>query len=187
MTDSKKTNLNDVIGALLEAAMRDQRAIKESIESMKVSQKKMDNASDSLPSAVALRVSASLKVAIDDAADILLDQFKHATTEADRAAAAYQKASREAPRRFVLIGIGVTVVAIAALTTLAWYFTPSMDEIRARRAERDQLESQIDWLKNAVHSDLTTCRLKSNTVRLCAKLDRQFSDQWNGYRIIAEK
>ncbi|MTV42035.1 hypothetical protein [Duganella radicis] len=187
MTDSKKTNLNDVIGALLEAAVRDQHAINDAIKEMKGSRRKMDDASDTLPSTVASRVSASLKVAIDDAANTLLERFNHATTEADRAAAAYQKASREAPRRFVLLGIGVTFVAITALATLAWCFTPSMDEIRARRAERDNLENQVEWLKQAAHSDLTTCRLKNNTVRLCAKLDRQFSDQWGGYRIITEK
>lgn len=186
---TNKFQTQDVIGSLLEMAYRDQITVQKAVEGLDRSQKKLDVAANGLSATVASRVEASLSASIDTAASTLLKRFDDANAEAVRAAEAYREAYEYSKLRFAMWGLGITALAMGALTILAYLFLPSLDEIQRRRAERDALERQIQWLQQAAQADIRECQIEKNkpSLRMCAKFDTQFPIRANGYRIISKK
>lgn len=179
-----------VIGTLLEAAIRDQQAIEAAVGTLDRAIDTMQRASAVLPDTVAKEVDASLKAAINGAAETLVKRFEDANVKAARASAAYEEAAAFSIWRIVIPALGITALAGTAIVIAAWMAMPNLTEVQALRNERDRLQHDLSILEQrGAKSDATTCQLsnKSKRVRLCVKLDPQYGDQWGGYRIVADK
>lgn len=194
MTTNKHVDMNDLVGTLLEAALRDQDAVRMSVNGLNRTRTSLDTAVSQLPQTVSSKVEASLKEAIEEAAQTLLEKFHRANTNAVAAADAYEKAAKFALRRVVAWSLGITVLFAASIVGVAWIVMPSMSdlearraEVESRRAEVEKLESRIAWLTAIEKSDITQCQIGPRKVRPCAKLDPQFQNIWDGYRILANK
>ncbi|MGO4382127.1 hypothetical protein [Pseudoduganella sp. RAF53_2] len=188
MTTDKQLNVNATIGALLEAAIRDQDAVHKAAEGLASSKRTLDAVASQLPGAVASSVDASLEKVLDKAAKALLKNLNEADANAERASAAYERAAQFAVSRIVIWALGITTIAAMTIIAVAWLFMPDLAELQARRAERDALEKRIAWLKQVEGSDISNCILadrRSN--RVCARIDSKFPDAWNGYRILSSK
>jgi hypothetical protein len=179
-----------VIGTLLEAAIRDQQAIKEAVGTLNRATDTLRRASEVLPDTVAKEVDASLKAAINGAADTLVKRFEDANVKAARASTAYKEAAEFSMWRIVIPALGITALAGAVIVIAAWMAMPNLTEVQALRNERDRLQHDLSILEErGAKSDTRTCQLttKSKRGRLCVKLDPQYGDQWGGYRIVADK
>ena len=183
-------DVHSVIGTLLEAAIRDQKAIHEAVEGLNSAENSVATAAARLPGAVAREVDVSLKQAVGGAADTLVKRFDDANIEAERAAAAYRDAAAFSLRRIVIPVLSITAIGASAIVIAAWLAMPNLAELQARREERDQLEQRIAWLeKYGARSDITNCEISKDRkkTRLCVKLDPNFGDHWSGYLVVANK
>jgi len=195
LTTNKQADMNDLVGTLLEAALRDQDAVRMSVNGLNRTRTSLDTAVNQLPQTVSSKVEASLKEAIDEAAQTLLKKFHRANTNAFAAADAYEKAAKFALRRIVAWSLGITALFAASIVGVAWIVLPSLSDLEARRAEVqsrreeiEKLESRIAWLTAIEKSDITWCKVGPRKVRPCAKLDPQFQNVWDGgYQILASK
>jgi hypothetical protein len=178
------------LGTLLEAAIRDQKAIGKAVDGLNGVQRAMTTATAELPRTVAREVDASLQDAIERAAMRLVERFEKANVDAERAEKAYCNAVKFSLWKGALPVLGIAAVGAAAIVAVAWMLTPSLAEIQSRRDERDALEQRIAWLQqHGANGDFTKCIVSKDgkKTRLCVKLDSRFGDEWSGYRIIADR
>ena len=183
---------HEIIGALLEAATRDQIGIQRAIEGMKVATTAQHTAAHELPGKIAKSVSDAIEPAVDIAANRVVKRFIEANRDADRAALAYQQAAKFSMVRIVGAALGIVCVGAAAIVAVAWMTAPTSAEIQALRDERAQLQREIAVLEErGARTDFTRCKLPPNErqTRLCARLDPAFEkDTWEGgYRILKNK
>ena len=186
----KDIDIHTVTGTLLEAAIRDQKAIEEAVKGLGDARGAILGAASTLPSAVSREVNVSLKIAINDAADVLVHRFEAANISAERAATAYEKAAAFVIWKVAGMGLGVTAIGALAIVGMAWIAMPNLAEIQALRAERDKLQQDLALLvQRGAKSDTSACELPNNPkkTRFCVKLDPRFEDRWGGYRIVADK
>jgi hypothetical protein len=183
---------HEIIGGLLDAAMRDQIAIQHAVEGMKTATAAQYAAARDLPGKVAKSVSDAIEPAVNIAAEKVVKHFVDANRDADRAALAFQRAAKFSMTWIVGAALGIASVGAAAIVAVAWMLAPTSLEIQAIRDERAQLQRDIVAFEDrGARIDFTRCQLSSNEpkTRLCARLDPVFEkDIWNGgYRILKDK
>jgi len=151
-------------------------------------QQKLDFAVDQLPEKVATRVNASLQISIESAAKKLRKRFDEANVNAVRATEAYRYPYESSKYHLAIWVLGFTSFVMVALIPVAYLFLPSLDEIQHRRAEREALMKDMEWLQQSAQADIKLCQIdnKKQNLRLCAKFDPQFSEKINGYQIISK-
>lgn len=183
---------HEIIGGLLETAIRDQVAIQHAVKGMAAATAAQQTAARELPGKISRSASEAIKPAVDDAATQVTKHFINANRDADRAALAYQQAAKFSMVWVVAAALMATAIGAAAVVAVAWMLTPTSVEIQALRDERALLQRDIAALEDkGARVDFTQCRLSNNPgrSRLCARIDPAFESQtWlGGYRILQNK
>jgi hypothetical protein len=179
---------HDALGTLLEAAMRDQAGIHDALESLKKAKNLMDHVRYDLPTSVADEVKNSIDGAALRAGNTLFKRFNDANEKAEMAKEAYIDAAKFSIWRIGLITFGLSIIGAATIGIVAHLMMPSASEIQALRDEKAQLEQDIKRLYQAgARSDFTQCIVDENVKRFCVRLDPEFGDYWDGYRIVKRK
>lgn len=187
--DNTKT-FHLAIGTLLEAAIRDQKAIREAAQGLRETEKTVRESIHRIPGQVAREVDASLQRAIDTVANQLMARFEEANANAELASAAYQASAKFSFWRLVLPVLGLTAFGATAIFLAAWMIMPSTSEIQEKRAEVDRLEQRLSSLEQqGARADYTQCIVseRPKRLRLCVKLDTGINGTWGEYRIVANK
>ncbi|MDH6148249.1 MULTISPECIES: hypothetical protein [Paraburkholderia] len=167
---------HDVLGTLLEAAIRDQRLTGSAIQSMDRVSRSLAEQGRQLPGSVVAAVSRDLKPTIDAAAETLTKRVKDANVQAGEAAEAFRRATKQATF-FVL----VPALLITAATMALWYGVTE-HAVSRLEDERASLQATVDELSSrGGRLDVRTCRLEDGTVDTCIRVGSQ--GYGSGYHI----
>ncbi|KVF31173.1 hypothetical protein [Burkholderia vietnamiensis] len=165
----------DVLGALLEAAIRDQKLTGEAIASMNLASSKFVEQSRHLPGSVAAAVNNELQEAIDAAAETLTKRVKDANLEADRAAEAFGRATKRATF-FVFI----PVLLVTGLAMVIWYGVTAY-LVHQLEQEKTRLQQKVNYLySQGGQLDVRSCPLSDGRTAPCIRVE---SKGQNGYHV----
>ncbi|PVX82454.1 hypothetical protein [Paraburkholderia unamae] len=165
----------DVLGSLLEAAIRDQKLTGDAIVSMQRVSNELAQHGSRLPGTVAAAVNSNLKQTIDSAAEVLTERVKDANVEADRAADAFRRATRRATF-FVCIP---AVFATAAL--MATWYGVTAHSVHQLEQEKLSLQQRVDYLySQGGQLDVRSCPLSDGRAVPCIRVE---SKGQNGYHV----
>ncbi|WP_321867688.1 hypothetical protein [Paraburkholderia tropica] len=168
--------VHDVLGTLLEAAIRDQRLTGSAIQSMNRVSSNLAEQGRQLPESVVAAVTRDLKPAIDAAAETLTKRVKDANVHASEAAEAFRHATKSATF-FVFIPALLTTAA----TMVLWYGVTE-HAVSRLGSEKASLQATVDELSSrGGRLDVRTCQLENGKVETCIRVGSQ--EYGSGYHI----
>lgn len=178
----------DAIGALLEAAIRDQTQSQKSRASLEGAAAELNRAASSLPSAINKKLESSLEKTAIDAGDRIVARFEDANLDADRASKAYQDAVRFSFLKLAALATVLVAIAVVGIVITTRLLTPSTSELMALREEKVQLEQQIEWLtRKGGKLDLVKCLTPEGRHAFCGKIDPQNLTLPSGHYLLMNR
>jgi hypothetical protein len=143
------------IAALLDAADVEQARVREAITELKAGGESLRREVRSAASEATREAVKALQTQIDQAQRVVLDLQRLSLMRA-----AWQHVW------VALVAIGITVLVV-------WWYVPSVSEMAALRAERDQLQASIeDLTARGGRIKLNTCGDSGERKRLCVLVDQ---------------
>ncbi|MDN7993668.1 hypothetical protein QZM97_26670 [Burkholderia orbicola] len=165
----------DVLGTLLEAAIRDQKLTGEAIASMNRVSSKFAEQCRHLPENVASAVNNELRDAIDATADALTERVRNANLEADRAAAALGHATKRAT-----FFVFVPALLVTALAMVIWYGVTAY-LVHQLEQEKTNLQEKVNYLySQGGQLDVRSCTFPDGRTAPCIRVE---SKGQNGYHV----
>ncbi|AOK06922.1 hypothetical protein WK25_20410 [Burkholderia latens] len=165
----------DVLGTLLEAAVRDQKLTSDAIASMNRTSSKFSEQCRHLPVVVASAVNNELREAIDAAADTLTQRVRNANLEADRAADALGRATKRAT-----LFVFVPAALVTALAMVIWYGVTAYF-VHQLEQEKTNLQQKVNYLySQGGQLDVRSCPLSDGRTAPCIRVE---SKGQNGYHV----
>ncbi|MGP8434968.1 hypothetical protein ACT2FY_24255 [Paraburkholderia fungorum] len=156
----------DALGALLEAAIRDQKSTADAVKSMKALTGAISQQSRDLPGTVSAGVKRELEQAIDAAAESLSGKVGAANIAADTAVAAFERATRRS-----MLYVCVPALLASALAMATWYGVTAWS-VRSLQKEKTELQESVALLeKHGGRLDVTSCRFKDGHTEPCIRVD----------------
>ncbi|THC40640.1 hypothetical protein [Massilia sp. Mn16-1_5] len=138
-----------------------------------------------LPEAIALRLDEKLPDAAAKAATAIASRWTNANAHADRAAKAYEEATKLA-RQNIYGGALIVIAAFATgVAALAFWILPNHDQIVAMRMEKAQLEATLSKLTyDGARANVQPCVDSAGAARLCIRIDESAKIQGRGLKVI---
>lgn len=176
-SDSKDLiHVHDVLATLLEAALRDQKQVRDAIRAMELVSTNLDVQGRSLPGTVSAAVNKELEKAVLAAADILTGRVQDANTGAREAANAFRRAAKHAT-----LFVFAPALIITALTMVIWYGITA-NSVRLLREEKVELQHTVNTLgSQGGRLIVGTCEDRRGNVSMCIQVTAQ--EYVGGYRI----
>lgn len=167
---------HDAIGALLEAAIRDQVALSKSRDRLDEAIPKLELLSRSLPLAVKEHIGSCIGEEVRTAMAGVADQLEDAKQAALDAASAYREGARYALWKVAITAVIVTLIAVGGIYLAARILVPSAEDIlklREENASEQRLAQELE--KRTRGLDIAPCPQTSTPQNptWCARIRNQ--------------
>jgi hypothetical protein len=147
--------------ALLEAAQNNQKVAEASFQKLEALIKLLQE----LPRNVTPELKASIEKAHREELAATRHEFQALTTS-------LRHARERMTRTWLIVGCGVVLTAVLAVTAVLLFVLPSSQELQALRAEKEQLAAAVaDLEARGGHAHFKTCGNPGEKLRLCALVD----------------
>lgn len=162
----------DRLAKVVEQAVRLQRSAQAAVDESRKAVEELKAAGAAVPKLVQFEIDRLLKDSAKSATEANVQILNGTRASAEKTMAAFRKIERRASWKVGFLAAGVLSLVALTAVALAYCLTPTLDEIRALRMEREALIDDQKKLKAAgADAQLRTCIDPQERKRLCVRVN----------------
>ncbi|WP_204127133.1 hypothetical protein [Pseudomonas ogarae] len=131
---------------ILEAAENDRATVSQLLAKLQKLEEKVDRSLTQIPGTIEGSLGRLASATAQSAAAQLSEKFVDANNAADKATQQFNAAGRNILRKYWIALTASQVVLALILTTTAYYFIPSKEDIASRQKQYSELKRSIEML-----------------------------------------
>ena len=175
----------DALARVVEQAIRLQRSAEVAVVRSEGMAEQLGRAADRIPKVVSEEIARNLSSAADKAAERMSANLTEVHEAANRATAAFRAIEQRVSWKVYGLALGAFTFVCITTVSAMHYMTPTVDDIRQLRAERESLMADLNRLEAAgARAQISSCRDDRGRTHVCIRTDEAKGRYGEDYRIL---